>query len=287
MINLTLYKKELKSSWKLLVIIAGVLTLYITMIIGMFDPEMADALKQFEELMPEVMAAVGMTGTGDTLAGFMISYLYGMLMLVFPMVYTIIRSNGLVAKYVDRGSMASLLAAPVHRTTVALTQLAVLFTGIFLLLGYCTALELATAQGPVPGRAGGGGAAAAQCGIAVPPAVHRRLLLPVLLCLPGHQIQPGLWGGCAGAHVCGADAGQHGRQAGEHEVRHHLLPLSGRGPGERRERSMAVRGHSAGGRCPLVGAGHYGIPAQRPAPVRKRPVCQFGRQAVFYAFSGN
>ena len=30
MINLTLYKKELKSSWKLLVIIAGVLTLYIT-----------------------------------------------------------------------------------------------------------------------------------------------------------------------------------------------------------------------------------------------------------------
>ncbi|EDM98846.1 hypothetical protein BACCAP_03648 [Pseudoflavonifractor capillosus ATCC 29799] len=152
MINLTLYKKELKSSWKLLVIIAGVLTLYITMIIGMFDPEMADALKQFEELMPEVMAAVGMTGTGDTLAGFMISYLYGMLMLVFPMVYTIIRSNGLVAKYVDRGSMASLLAAPVHRTTVALTQLAALFTGIFLLLAYCTALELATAQALFPGE---------------------------------------------------------------------------------------------------------------------------------------
>lgn len=152
MINLTLYKKELKSSWKLLVIIAGVLTLYITMIIGMFDPEMADALKQFEELMPEVMAAVGMTGTGDTLAGFMISYLYGMLMLVFPMVYTIIRSNGLVAKYVDRGSMASLLAAPVCRTTVALTQLAALFTGMFLLLAYCTALELATAQALFPGE---------------------------------------------------------------------------------------------------------------------------------------
>ena len=49
--NLTLYKKELKGSLKLLVIFAAVLTLYIVMIVDMFDPELADALKQFEQMM--------------------------------------------------------------------------------------------------------------------------------------------------------------------------------------------------------------------------------------------
>ena len=122
--NLTLYRKELKGSWKLLIIFAAILTMYISMIISMYDPEMADALKQFEELMPELMAAVGMVGGQDTLMGFMTSYLYGMILLVFPMVYIIIRANGLIAKYVDNGSMTTLLSAPVKRTKIAATQYA-------------------------------------------------------------------------------------------------------------------------------------------------------------------
>lgn len=150
--NLTLYRKELKGSWKLLIIFAAILTMYISMIISMYDPEMADALKQFEELMPELMAAVGMVGGQDTLMGFMTSYLYGMILLVFPMVYTIIRANGLVAKYVDQGSMAALLAAPVKRSRVAFTQLMALFTGIVLLVAYSTALEWFVAEGMFPGE---------------------------------------------------------------------------------------------------------------------------------------
>ena len=52
-----------------------------------------------------------MTAGAADLLGFMISYLYGFILLVFPMVFCILRANGLVAKYVDRGSMACLLAA--------------------------------------------------------------------------------------------------------------------------------------------------------------------------------
>ena len=150
--NLTLYRKELKGSWKLLVIFAAILTMYISMIISMYDPEMADALKQFEELMPELMAAVGMVGGQDTLMGFMTSYLYGMILLVFPMVYIIIRANGLIAKYVDQGSMAALLAAPVKRSRVAFTQWMVLVTGIVLLAAYSTALEWFVSEGMFPGE---------------------------------------------------------------------------------------------------------------------------------------
>ena len=142
----------MKGSFKLLLIFAGILTMYITMIVGMYDPNLSDAIRQFEKLMPDLMAAVGMTGGNDTLGGFLSSYLYGMIMIVFPMVYSIIRANGLAAKYVDRGSMAFLLAAPVKRVTIAVTQLAALISGIVLLLIYCTVLEYTAAQIMFPGE---------------------------------------------------------------------------------------------------------------------------------------
>jgi ABC-2 type transport system permease protein len=148
--NLTLYKHELKSSWKMLLIFAGVFTLYISMIISMYDPEMAGILQQLATSMPEIMAAVGMTGNASTLTGFLSSYLYGMLLLVFPMIFTILRAHGLVSKYVDRGSMVSLLAAPIKRSAVAFTQMKVLATGILALIAYITVLELSVAGATFP-----------------------------------------------------------------------------------------------------------------------------------------
>lgn len=153
--NLTLYKKELRASWKLLVLFGAILTMYIVMIVDMFDPEMAEALKQFEQMMPELMSAVGMVGATDTLAGFMVTYLYGFLLLVVPMVYSILRANALVARYVDSGSMAALLAAPVPRGRVVRTQLGALYTGMVLLVGYCTAVQAASAALLFPGALDG------------------------------------------------------------------------------------------------------------------------------------
>lgn len=142
MINKTLYFREIKSSLKLIVIFIAILTLYVTMITGMYNPEMEEVLKEFTELFSEMMAAFGMNGNTATLLGFMSSYLYGMILLIFPMVYAIIRANGLIAKYVDRGSMSALMAAPVKRKTIAFTQMSVLYSGIFFLILYVTVLQL-------------------------------------------------------------------------------------------------------------------------------------------------
>ncbi|MGI6745511.1 MAG: ABC transporter permease subunit [Acutalibacteraceae bacterium] len=146
MFNGTLYKYEMKGSWKLLLIFAAILTMYITMIIGMYDPEMSKMLDDFAKAMPDLMSAVGMKGGAATLLGFMSSYLYGMLLLAFPMVFLIIRANALIAKYVDRGSMVNLLAAPVKRRSIAFTQMKVLASCIFLLLAYITVLQIIVAQ---------------------------------------------------------------------------------------------------------------------------------------------
>lgn len=152
MINFTLYKREMKGSIKILAIFAAILTMYVSVIISMYDPEMMKMLDGFAEAMPELMAAVGMYPGATNLLGFMISYLYGFIFLLFPMVYSILRGNGLIAKYVEKGSMASLIAAPVKRYTIAFTQMMVLINGVFLLIAYSTVLEIVVAQSSFHGE---------------------------------------------------------------------------------------------------------------------------------------
>lgn len=152
MINLPLYKREMKGSVKILFIFAAVITLYVSIIISMYDPAMMVMLDGFAEAMPEIMAAVGMSAGATSLLGFMISYLYGFILLIFPMLFCILRGNGLIAKYIDRGSMVSLVAAPVKRRTIAFTQMTVLASGILILVIYSTVLEVVCAEICFPGE---------------------------------------------------------------------------------------------------------------------------------------
>lgn len=157
MINFTLYKRGIQGSWKLLVIFALILTMYFTIIISMFDPEIGSALIEFEKAMPELMAMVGMNTESTTLLGFMSSYLYGFIMIIFPMILSIICANRLIASLVDKGSMSYLLAAPVKRSTVAFTQMAVLLSGILFLVAYATILGIVVAGISFPGELDNGG----------------------------------------------------------------------------------------------------------------------------------
>ena len=152
MINMALYKREMKGSIKLLIIFSAIITLYVSVIIYMYDPQMTKMLDSFVEVMPELMAAVGMKANTTNLLGFMVSYLYGFILVIFPMLFCILRGNALIAKYVDKGSMVSLVAAPVKRRTIALTQMQVLISGILLLILYSTILELICAESGFPGE---------------------------------------------------------------------------------------------------------------------------------------
>lgn len=150
MINPALYKREMKGSVKLLIIFAAIMTMYISIIISMYDPKLIKTLEDFTEAMPELMASVGMQAGAASLLEFMISYLYGFVLLIFPMIFCILRGNGLIARYVDKGSMVTLVAAPVKRRTIAFTQMCVLISGVAILLIYVTALEFIVAQSNFP-----------------------------------------------------------------------------------------------------------------------------------------
>jgi len=152
MINWTLYKRGMQGSWRMLLIFAAVITMYFSVIISMFDPKLGSALNEFAKAMPELMAVVGMNPVSAELAGFLEAYLYGFIMLVFPMLFCILSSSKLISRHIDRGSMTYLLAAPVKRETVALTQMKVMATGIFALVIYATVLGIVNCEISFPGE---------------------------------------------------------------------------------------------------------------------------------------
>ena len=88
--NKALFLREMKKSAKLLLLFAAVITLYVSCIIYLYDPETTEMLNRFVEVMPELMAAVGMGTIAGDLLEFMVSYLYGFILLIFPMLFCIL-----------------------------------------------------------------------------------------------------------------------------------------------------------------------------------------------------
>ncbi len=214
MINLALYKREMKGSVKLLLIFGAILTMYVSVIITMYDPQMMKTLDSFAEVMPELMASVGMKTNAADLLGFMVSYLYGFILLIFPMLFCILRGNALIAKYVDRGSMALLAAAPVKRRTIAFTQMGVLVSGILLLVFYCTVLEVICAGSAFPGQLDMTELFALNGGLLC---LH---MFSFFLRLFRYKVQCCVGSRHSGLYVCAADACKCRRRCGKSEVFH-------------------------------------------------------------------
>lgn len=139
-------------SAKIGLIFLAILTMYTTVIIYMFDPEMAEMLKQYEEMMPGMMAAFGMTGSTGDLISFINTYLFGFLMLIIPMVFEVILINKFVMKYVDNGSMACLLSTPNTRLKIIITQLVSLILSVIILLAIITGIGIAASAAMFPGE---------------------------------------------------------------------------------------------------------------------------------------
>jgi ABC-2 type transport system permease protein len=138
MFSLTLFKREMKANNKLLIIFIYILSIYILSIVYMFNPSSSNAFDDIIKSMPGVMKAFGFALSGNTLIGFIATDLYGMILLMFPVIFYIILGNKLIAGYVDRGSMAYLLATPNKRVKIALTQALCMWVSIGLLITYAT-----------------------------------------------------------------------------------------------------------------------------------------------------
>jgi len=152
LINPTLLKQTIKNNYKVFIVFCGILLMYFSIMISMYDPDTEDAIKAMMNVLPKEMTnALNFNLLDTTLVGYMGSYLYGFLVIMFPMIYVIIISNRMIAKHVDSGSMAYLLATPNDRKTIAITQMTFLIGSIFALILYTTLMGLGLAEGFFPG----------------------------------------------------------------------------------------------------------------------------------------
>lgn len=142
MISLTLLKKEFKSNYKILILFLMIISMYGSIIVMMYDPELGKSLDMMAQSMPELFAAFGMSSSGATLLEFVANYLYGFILIVIPLIFIILMVSRLIIRYVDRGSMAYLLATPNKRIKIISTQALMLIVSLLLLVVYTTLLVI-------------------------------------------------------------------------------------------------------------------------------------------------
>ena len=154
MISKPLFKQDLKSNYKILLIFMGVVAMYSVIMVSMFSMFSGEnsVLTEMIRQMPEIAKAFGFDVSATVLTGYLASYLYGMILLMFPMIYTIILSNRLVARHVDKGSMAYLLATPNTRKKIVITQALFSALSLFVLVLFATVLLIIASAISYPGE---------------------------------------------------------------------------------------------------------------------------------------
>jgi ABC-2 type transport system permease protein len=148
-----LYLSMMKSHAKMLGGFIYGAVAYIVLIIWIY-PSIAD-MKGFNDMinaLPEGMRKlIGMENGINSLADYIAGEFYGMLFLIILMVYVILTSTRLMARLVDQGSMAYLLATPNSRVKIAATQAAVIITGLALIVAFTTLSGIAASEWLISG----------------------------------------------------------------------------------------------------------------------------------------
>lgn len=109
--------------------------LYLLLMIWVYPSFAGSAgLNEMIKSMPvQLTRVLGIEGGFSGLVGFMSSEFYGLIFILILMIYSVVTAVQLAAHLVDRGSMAYLLATPVSRIRIAVTQGAVLLSGLLMI----------------------------------------------------------------------------------------------------------------------------------------------------------
>ncbi len=153
MISYPLLLQDIRAGWKLWIGFTAILTVYVVLITGMYDPDITETMEALLDSLPaEMLAAFGFTMEDTSLTGFLSSYLFGFLLLVLPMLYEVWTAERLVVSMVERGSMVYLVGTPNTRGRIIRTQGVFLAGSIAALFLYVGILGIAAAACLFPGK---------------------------------------------------------------------------------------------------------------------------------------
>lgn len=132
----SLYKQMMKSNLKGILSFGMASAVYVILMTSLF-PMISDNIDMIQELTkiyPESLKkAFGLESFG-TYGEFISAEYYGLFFLFILGIFSVMTAIQLIAKLVDRGSMAYLLSTKVSRAQVAMTQVLVLITGLLIII---------------------------------------------------------------------------------------------------------------------------------------------------------
>lgn len=135
--NMTLYKHMMKGNLRGILSYGIGSAFYIILMEWMY-PSLANSTKTLNDMlkaMPSgVTKAFGYQNGFGSFESFISGEFYGLLLILILTIFSVMIPTQLVARLVDRGSMAYLLSTPNKRTKIVTTQAIVFFTGIFLIM---------------------------------------------------------------------------------------------------------------------------------------------------------
>lgn len=148
MINISYFFQTIKSNFKFLCAFTLVLCIFLTVMTNVFTPQMVSEMQTAAE---KTVAAGILTGDG-TLIGFMSNSFYALMAIVFPMVYSIMVGNRMIAEKVDKGNMAGFLSTPVTRFQIVLSSALYFILSLAVMWGVSSVAGIAAAEVFQPGE---------------------------------------------------------------------------------------------------------------------------------------
>jgi ABC-2 type transport system permease protein len=134
MMNVALYRAMWRLHGKTLGAMAIGSFLYVLMIVTIYPTLAPEDMNELLKKMPEEMMKVfGIEAGVQRLNDFIAVEYHNFMYLILLMVYSVVIPTRLVARHVDRGSMAFLLSTPLSRPRLVLTQVAFFITGLGLI----------------------------------------------------------------------------------------------------------------------------------------------------------
>ena len=117
MLSIPYFRQIAKSNFKTLGAFTLVLCVFLTVLTNVFTPA---TLSGVGNVVQGTVA--GNILKGNSLVGFMANSFYAIMAILFPMVYSIMVANKLIAEKVDKGGMATILSTPTKRSQITISS---------------------------------------------------------------------------------------------------------------------------------------------------------------------
>lgn len=148
MISIPYFTQTVRSNIKFLFAFTAVLCVFLTVMTNVFTPDTVTGLQSAAQ---GTIASHILTGNG-TLIGFMANSFYALMAIVFPMVYSIMVGNRMIAEKIDKGNMAGFLSTPVSRLQITFSSAVFFIVSLAVMWGISSAVGIAAADAFQPGE---------------------------------------------------------------------------------------------------------------------------------------